>query len=142
MRRIGPTLEQVGIRNANELLSFPFNDLIEAPWGANIFLRVVDPVRGNDDNSGNTTSSAMATLQAAIDYFLTISVDMKLSSCILSGNVGGCRIHSRSNGLITLSPIFESNANDALFVSINDNNISPSDDNVIIKSDATGKGQV
>ena len=49
--------------------TFPFTDLILAPWNAQIFISFADSVRGNDDNDGKTLATAKKSIQAALDSF-------------------------------------------------------------------------
>jgi len=66
MRRIQTLLENKNIIPEN-ILAFPFDRLITAPWGAMILVYFIDSLNGNDSNDGRTLATAKKTFQALLD---------------------------------------------------------------------------
>lgn len=137
MRKLQNTLESVGINNPSELQSFPRSKLTLAPWGEQIFLFVVDPVNGDDKNSGNSLSNALKTLQKAIDLLPSDLHSREARILLFPGAPLRARIFNKSNGTIKFTNFFSgANSND-LFQMVNDVDYTLTDTPVEFQGDDT-----
>ena len=69
MRKLNNAIGSGFLPSPSNIDTFPNDDLILAPWNANILVQFVDSTRGSDDNDGKTLATAKKSFQAALDSF-------------------------------------------------------------------------
>lgn len=66
MKKVNTLLKNKNVKPEN-IISFPFDKLIDFPWGEKGFCYFVDAENGNDANSGLTLKHAKKTINAALN---------------------------------------------------------------------------
>lgn len=66
MKKVNTLLKNKNVKPEN-IISFPYDKLIDFPWGEKGFCYFVDAENGNDANSGLTLKHAKKTINAALD---------------------------------------------------------------------------